>query len=306
MLFRSLQRRYEAADAKTRGRNLQHAAEIVAEIARQTDVVITHGNGPQVGYLALAAANSAGSAEALDVLVAQSEGMIGYILERDLAEQLPRRTIATLLTQVEVDPNDPAFRTPTKPIGPVYSDIEAWRLVADRGWRIVRDGNGYRRAVASPEPRRLRELVAIKILVDAGSLVICSGGGGIPVVVGADGSLRGVEAVIDKDLSAAILAEGIGADALLLLTDVQAVLTERGDRGRAIAQATPAQLREFRFAPGSMGPKVEGACRFVERTGGIAVIGALTDARALLAGCGGTLVKQSNDPIRYFEGAAGD
>ena len=295
----ALQRRGEPAEPGVLARNLSRAADAVAAIARRHEVVVTHGNGPQVGMLALAA-DVQGRNTALDLLVAESEGQIGYLIERELAALLPGREIATLLTQVEVDPADPAFAAPTKPIGPVYGEAEARRLAAERSWTIMRDGDHFRRAVASPEPRRLRELNAVRVLLGGGLVVICSGGGGIPVVAGADGRLRGIEAVIDKDRTAALLAEGLEADALLLLTDVAAVMTHWGDpAARAIAAASPAALGAFRFAPGSMGPKVEAACRFVSRTGGFAGIGALGDAPAILKGAAGTIIRQMQDPIRY-------
>lgn len=296
----ALQRRNEPANPHFRQRNLHAAAKAVALIARHHQVVITHGNGPQVGMLALAAAGTPDASEPLDLLVAESAGMIGYLLERELARELPGREFATLLTQVEVDPTDPAFAAPSKPIGPFYSEIEAWRLMTEKSWRMIGEGHAFRRAVPSPEPRRIRELSAINILIEAGAIVVCGGGGGIPVAPGSDGSIRGVEAVIDKDLSAALLAEGVGANALLLLTDVAAVSTRWGDPGaRAIALASPEQLREFQFAPGSMGPKVEAACRFAERTGGFAGIGALDEAAAILAGEAGTLVRPICEAMRF-------
>ncbi len=296
----ALQRRNEPADPRSRQRNLHVAAQAVAAVARHHQVVVTHGNGPQVGMLSLAAAGSAGTPDPLDVLVAESEGLIGYLIEREIAAVLPGREIATLLTQVEIEPDDPAFAAPSKPIGPMYSEAEARSLAFRHAWSIMRDGDAFRRAVASPEPRRIREISAIRILVEAGAIVICCGGGGVPVIVSPDRSVRGVEAVIDKDLSAALLAEALRADALLLLTDVAAVATRWGDpSSRAIAQAHPAQLRALRFAPGSMGPKVEAACRFAERTGGIAAIGAIEDAAAILAGDAGTIVRVGSEAIRY-------
>jgi carbamate kinase len=287
----ALLRRNEALELEVQRRNVVAAvAGAVAPIARRHRVVVTHGNGPQIGLLALqAAAFREVRPYPLDVLGAESEGMIGYLLEGALARELPDRDIATLLTQVEVDPDDPAFAKPTKPIGPVYGEAQARALAARNGWAITPDGQGYRRAVPSPAPQRIRELNTIRLLVQAGVVVICAGGGGIPVVVTAEGEVRGVEAVIDKDISAALLAAELSADALLLLTDVSAVWTE-WPRGRPIARTTPAELRTFRFAPGSMAPKVEAACRFVERTGGLAAIGAMEDAEAILAGTAGTFV----------------
>lgn len=296
----ALLRRNEPLELDVQQRNLRVAVEAVAELARAHDLVVTHGNGPQVGLLALqAAAYGASRSYPLDVLVAESEGMIGYLIEQELSALLPGRAIATLLTQVEVDPGDPAFSAPSKPIGPVYEEAAARQLAAERSWSIVRDGEGYRRAVASPAPRRIREMTAIKVLVRAGAIVICSGGGGIPVVA-SHGVVRGLEAVIDKDLSAALLAEEIGAAALLLLTDVAAVWTRwREPDGRPIAKASPAQLRALPFAPGSMGPKVDAACRFVERTAGFAGIGRIDQAARILEGSAGTIVRADAGPIEY-------
>jgi carbamate kinase len=215
----ALLRRGEPLDVEVQRRNLSRAViRAIAPIARRHQVVITHGNGPQIGLLALqAAAYKDVKPYPLDVLGAESQGMIGYLIGQSLANELPGREIATLLTQVEVDPSDPAFDRPTKPIGPLYDEAEAKMLAARTSCILVRDGHGFRRAVPSPNPRRIHEIEAIRLLVRAGTLVICAGGGGIPIVKNADGAIRGVEAVIDKDLSAALLAEEIGADALLLL-----------------------------------------------------------------------------------------
>jgi carbamate kinase len=288
----ALLRRGEPQRIDVQRRNLSVAAKALAPIARRHRVVITHGNGPQVGLLALqAGAGDAASPCPLDVLGAESEGMIGYLVEQALAHELPEHEIATLLTQVEVDPNDPAFVEPTKPIGPVYEESEARRLAARTSWTMVADGAGFRRAVASPQPRRIRELNVIRRLIDANVIVICAGGGGIPVALTPAGYLRGVEAVIDKDLTAAMLAEAIGADALLLLTDVAAVWSRwPQEQGKPLERVTPQELRGLRFAPGSMRPKIEAACRFVERTGRTAVIGAMEQAEAMLHGASGTLV----------------
>jgi carbamate kinase len=289
----ALLRRNEPLEMEVQRRNVVTAvAHAVAPIARRHRVVVTHGNGPQIGLLALQAAAFKGvQPYPLDILGAESEGMIGYLIEQALAEQLPERDVATLLTQVEVDPMDPAFAKPSKPIGPIYSASEAVKLTALSSLTFVRDGVGYRRAVPSPAPRRIRELNTVRLLIQAGVLVVCAGGGGIPVAVTAGGGLRGVEAVIDKDLSAALLADEIGADALLLLTDVSAVWTKwPPPDGRPIGRIEPAELRALNFEPGSMGPKVEAACRFVERTGRMAGIGAMEEAEAILAGEAGTIV----------------
>jgi len=288
----ALLRRGEPLDAEVQRVNVASAVAALAPIARHHELVITHGNGPQVGLLALqSAAYRAVRPYPLDVLGAESEGMIGYLLESELANALPGREIATLLTQVEVDPADPAFARPSKPIGPVYDETEARRVEEQFRWTMMRDGAGWRRAVPSPEPRRIREIATIRLLARAGVIVVCAGGGGIPVVTTAERGICGVEAVIDKDFAAALLARALEADALLLLTDVPAVFPNWPAHGcQPIGRTTPAQLRRHSFAPGSMGPKVEAACRFVEATGGCAGIGAVENAASILAGQSGTIV----------------
>jgi carbamate kinase len=260
-------------------------------LASGHELVITHGNGPQVGLLALEAeAYKAVAPYPLDILGAESQGMIGYLLVQALAGELPEREVVALLTQVLVDSNDPAFRCPTKPIGPIYSEQEARELAAGRGWTVARDGEYFRRVVASPEPKAVVELRPIERLVAAGTLVVCAGGGGIPVVEDS-GALRGVEAVIDKDLVAALLAEELGAEKLIMLTDVPHVERDWGTPDATpIDATTPAELRELTFAAGSMAPKIQAACRFVERTGGEAVIGSLGDLGAVSRGEAGTRV----------------
>jgi carbamate kinase len=288
----ALIRRGERADAPTQRANVVRAVRAVAALAHRHEVVVTHGNGPQVGLLALQAEAYRDVAPyPLDVLGAESEGMIGYLLEQELMNALPGRSVATLLTQVTVDPGDAAFAKPSKPIGPVYDEPAGTRLAAQRGWALAPDSGGVRRVVASPEPRAILELASIRLLMDAGALVVCAGGGGIPVRITGDGAILGVEAVVDKDLATALLAEQLEADALLLLTDVPRVVAGWGTAAAVeLGRATPAQLRELGFAAGSMGPKVEAACRFAERTGGLAAIGALDDAEAILAGRAGTQV----------------
>jgi len=289
----ALLRRGERAQAAAQRENVARAVRSIADIAREHDVVVTHGNSPQVGLLALQAEAYAGvDPYPLDVLGAESEGMIGYVLEQELMNVLPERRIATLLTQIEVDPGDPAFARPSKPIGPVYKPSTASLLAAERGWTIAPDGDGMRRVVASPEPRTILELATIRALADDGVLVICAGGGGIPVVAHGGGRIEGAEAVIDKDLAAALLAQRLGVDALLMLTDVPNVVTGWGTpEARPLHDTTPAELRSLSFPAGSMGPKAEAACRFVEATGGLAAIGALEDAAAMLAGRAGTRVR---------------
>jgi carbamate kinase len=289
----ALLRRGELPTAAAQRANVARAAQSVAEVARAHVVVVTHGNGPQVGLLALQAEESARvPSYPLDILDAETEGMIGYLIEQELAARLPGKNVATLLTQIEVAPDDPAFLRPTKPIGLPYTAADAQRLSQARGWTVGLDGNAWRRVVPSPEPRRVLELATIRLLVEAGVVVVCAGGGGIPVVVTPAGGIRGVEGVIDKDLAAALLARELHADALLLLTDVDAVYRSwNTPEASPFSSTTPRELRQHRFAPGSMGLKVEAACRFVEATGGLAGIGRPEDALALLEGRRGTRVR---------------
>ena len=290
----ALLRRGEPLTADIQRRRAGEAMGLVAQIAAEDDVVLTHGNGPQVGLLALQALAYADvPAYPLDVLGAESEGMIGYMLEQELQNRLPERTAVTVLTQVVVDRDDPAFGAPSKPIGPVYTEEQARRLARERGWAVARDGDHFRRVVPSPEPLRIVEIAAIRMLVDAGAIVVCTGGGGIPVVTNGAGAgtLRGVEAVIDKDLAAELLARSLDAEFLLMLTDVEGVMRDWGTPGAArIHRTTPSELRTMEFANGSMGPKVEAACRFVEATGATAAIGSLDDAVRIVAGEAGTIV----------------
>ncbi len=289
----ALIRRGQPPEVDIQRQNIKLAAKAIAEVAREHRVVVTHGNGPQVGLLAMQAeAYKQVSPYPLDVLDAETEGAIGYLIEQELCNQLPERQIVTLLTQIEVDPHDPALARPTKPIGSVYSETEAKKLAQERGWAIAPDGNVYRRVVPSPEPKRILELPTIRLLVKVGALVVCAGGGGIPVVVTPAGSIRGVEAVIDKDLATALLATELQADALLLLTDVDAVYTNwNAPEAQPIHTISPQQLRNHNFAPGSMQPKVEAACRFVEANEGMAGIGKLEDAVEILGGDRGTIIR---------------
>lgn len=288
----ALLRRGEPPTAEIQRRNVAQAADAIAQLAREHDVVVTHGNGPQIGLLALqSAALPTGQTFPLDVLGAESEGMIGYVIEQELSNRLSDKNVATLLTQVTVDPDDPAFAAPTKPIGRVYCEDETHRMARDWGWVFGEDGEGYRRVVPSPRPRDIRELPAIKILIDAGVVVVCAGGGGIPVVLGEDGTVKGIEAVIDKDASSALLARELNAAWLLLLTDVGAVFADwPAPNRRPIRAAGAAAFRELAFDQGSMGPKVMAACEFVEQTGHAGAIGALKDAAAIIAGEAGTRV----------------
>jgi carbamate kinase len=298
----ALLRNGEAPTAENQRSNINIAAKALAPIAREHDLVISHGNGPQVGLLALqGAAYSEGEAYPLDILDAETEGMIGYLIEQELVNLLPAdRPCATLLTQIEVDPKDPAFVQPTKPIGPFYSESEANRLARERGWSIAPDRACYRRVVASPRPKRIFEQHAIELLVNQGVVVICAGGGGIPTVQRADGSLIGVEAVIDKDLASSLLARQLRADALVMLTDVDAVYEAwMAPEARAFARVSPRALNDYAFAPGSMAPKVEAGCEFVEQTGGIAGIGQLNDAAKILTGEAGTVIAADVSATRW-------
>src|SRR3989338_6236293 len=289
----ALLRRGEPMTADNQRDNVRIAAEQIARIATDQQLVIAHGNGPQVGLLALqAAAYGAVEAFPLDVLGAQTEGMIGYLIEQELGNLLPPdRPFATLLTQVEVDPDDPAFQHPSKPIGPFYDQAEAERLAREKGWSIAADGERFRRVVASPRPKRIFEIRPIQWLLEQGCVVICAGGGGIPTVYDAQGKLQGIEAVIDKDLCSALLAEQLHADLLIIATDVAAVYRDWGlPTQRAIARAHPDALEQLVFAAGSMGPKVQAACALARQTGREAVIGALADIEALVQGDAGTRI----------------
>jgi len=270
------------------------AVKAIARLAGDNELVITHGNGPQVGMLAN---ESAGDPDLpgpypMDVLGAESQGMIGYFFLQALQNALPGRGVVSLICQTEVDADDPAFGDPTKFVGPVYTREVAEDLAHRRGWQIRQDGPAWRRVVPSPEPLAMVELAMIRVLVGDCAVVVCAGGGGIPVVRGADGRLRGAEAVIDKDLGAALLARDLDADALLILTDVDGVEVGFGTPEAApIGHTTVSALRTRTFPAGSMGPKVEAACRFVEATGRPAMIGKLGDAAELLDGSRGTIIE---------------
>lgn len=286
----ALLRRGEPVGLAVQQRNVARAARAVAQVAKSHEVTITHGNGPQVGLLALQSEASVDvSPFPLDVLSAESEGMIGYLLEQALRAELPGREIATLLTQVEVCGDDPAFERPTKPIGPIYSETEGRRRAGERGWQLTRDRDGLRRVVPSPSPHRILELPTLARLVGAGVLVICAGGGGIPVARVGD-RLCGVEAVVDKDHTAALLGRELGVDFLLLLTDVPGIFSDWPQAQQVLRRATPAQVKALELDPGSMGPKAAAAADFAGSTGGIAAIGALGEALDILAGTAGTHV----------------
>lgn len=294
----ALLQRGQPLTADNQRANARVACEALAPLALQHELVVSHGNGPQVGLLALqGSAYTEVEPYPLDVLGSQTEGMIGYILQQELGNQLPfEKRLASLLTLVEVDAADPAFSNPTKPIGPVYTKEQADALAAEKGWTFKPDGDSFRRVVPSPTPQRIFGLEPLEWLLERGCVVICAGGGGIPVMyvdepVPAGKRLVGIEAVIDKDLASALLAVDLEADALVIVTDVDAVYADWGTPDqRAIRRATPAELGTSEFAEGSMGPKVRAACMFAERTGGIAAIGSITDTQALLRGETGTTV----------------
>jgi len=287
----ALLRRGQPMTAKNQRENIRIAAQALAPIAADNQLVISHGNGPQVGLLALqSAAYEEVEAYPLDVLGAQTEGMIGYMIEQELGNLLPiEYPFATILTMVEVDPEDPAFGEPTKPIGPVYSEAEAKRLEAEKGWVMKPDGEQWRRVVPSPEPHRIFEMRPIHWLLEKGTIVICAGGGGIPTIYNKEGNLEGVEVVIDKDRASALLAFELEADLLIMATDTDGVYLDWGtEDARRIERTTPDEIEKHEFAAGSMGPKVEAAADFVSRTGQRAVIGALADIPAMVEGTAGT------------------
>ncbi|WP_053748703.1 carbamate kinase [Streptomyces sp. MMG1533] len=291
----ALLRRGDCPDAAVQQANIDRVATAVAGLALEHEIVITHGNEPQIGLLAMeSAADPVLTAPyPLDLLGAQTEGLIGSLLVRTLHDTLPGRKIAALVTHTLVRADDPAFTRPTKRVGPVYPRDVARALARRRGWHIAKDATGWRQVVASPAPEAIVETETIHDLLTCGALVICAGGGGVPVIADSDtGALHGVDAVIDKDLTAALLAEELKADFLLILTDVPNVYTDYGTPDQhPVLDATPDDLRRGGFPDGTMGPKTEAAARFVERTGGLAAIGSLDAAYEILHGRSGTLVR---------------
>lgn len=296
----ALLRRGEPPTPSHQRTNIRDAARALAGIAMH-GLVVTHGNGPQVGLLALRTGTGP-DAEPLDLLDAETAGMIGYVIDQELGNLLPDRDIATLLTQVEVDIDDPAFAAPDKPIGPVYAAAEAERLKQMHGWAMARDGAQWRRVVPSPAPRRIVEAGTIARLIEAGVIVICAGGGGIPVALSPSGARFGVEAVVDKDATSALLATELEADGLLLLTDVDGIYTDwQTPLARRLREVSPDALSSWMFAAGSMAPKAAAACRFVADGGPFAAIGTLTDAAALLAGTAGTRVVPGDRTAVWYD-----
>ena len=289
----ALLRRGEAMTAENQRNNIQIATKSLAPVVEQNELVISHGNGPQVGLLSLqSAAYKEVDEYPLDILGAQTQGMIGYMIEQELGNLLPIGVpIASILTMVEVDPEDPAFLNPTKPIGPIYTQKEAEKLRNEKNWEIKRDGKHWRRVVPSPIPHRIFELRPIHWLLEKGTVVICAGGGGIPIIYNKEGKLEGVEVVIDKDSASSLLAFELDADLLILATDTDGVYLDWGTKSeKIIIKTTPDEIRNYEFDEGSMGPKVEAACSFVERSGQRAVIGSLKDIEGMVNGTTGTQI----------------
>lgn len=292
----ALLKRGEKPDADVQEKNVATAVAALAPLAAEHDLVVTHGNGPQVGVLALQSASDPHltTPYPFDVLGAQTQGMIGYWLLQSMQNALPDRQVAAIINQTLVAANDPAFDDPTKFVGEVYTEQQARDLAAARGWTVKPDGQHWRRVVGSPKPLRVVETRLIRLLLVSGAIVICAGGGGVPVIRNEAGMLEGVEAVVDKDLTTSVLAEALDADVLLVLTDVAHVVSGFATPdAKPILRATPAALQREDFPAGSMGPKVAAVCRFVELTGGIAAIGRLEDAAEILRGEAGTIVTPS-------------
>ncbi|KAI9024123.1 Aspartate/glutamate/uridylate kinase [Hyaloraphidium curvatum] len=296
----ALLRRGEPMTAVAQRINVRAAAKALAAVAMRHQLVISHGNGPQVGLLALQNPKQPDKAWPLDVLDAETEGMVGYILEQELGNVLPEeQPLATLLTMVEVDGADPAFSNPTKFIGPQYAKEDADRLAAELGWTFKLDGKLWRRVVASPKPLKIIEDRPIRWLLERGTIVICAGGGGIPTVMRGP-RLDGIEAVVDKDLASSLLARQLDADALVMLTDVDSVYMDYGKPGqRSISRASPADLEAIDFPAGSMGPKIEAACEFARAAGKRALIGGLADLEAILEGRRGTEIVEDAKGIAF-------
>lgn len=298
----ALLQRGQALSAENQRENIRIAAGQMAEIHEHHELVIAHGNGPQVGLAALMdAAYTDVDPYPLDLLGAKTIGMIGYIIEQELGNIIPFEDhIITVLTQIVVDPADPAFQNPTKPVGPVYDKAEAEKLQREKGWAMAPDGEYFRKVVPSPLPQRIIEIDTIKMLVDNGVVVICAGGGGIPVAYDDDRKLFGVEAVIDKDLASGLLAKGLDAEMFVMLTDVPSVYVDFGtQKQRAIRAVHPDAIEALDFPAGSMGPKVKGACKYVRETGFKSAIGQLSDLKAIMSGEAGTLISNDVNGIVY-------
>ena len=305
----ALLKRGEPMTAQNQSANIRLAAEQLAKVKPKNELIISHGNGPQVGLLALQhaayyAQDNKIEPYPLDVLVSQTVGMIGYMLQQELTNLLPATPTQTLVTQVIVDEHDPAFSKPSKPIGQVYTQAEAEKLAAEKGWTVMPDGQYYRRAVPSPKPQDVTGINAVKALLAQDHIVICGGGGGVPCVKNAQGQLTGVEAVVDKDLATAVIANQLDADLFIIATDVNAACVNFQKEGeRKIAKANPAALEALsaEFAAGSMGPKVQAVINFVKATGKDAAIGSLADIEDIVAGKSGTRVSLSANEVVFYE-----
>lgn len=305
----ALLKRGEPMTAQNQSANIRLAAEQLAKVKPKNELIISHGNGPQVGLLALQhaayyAQDSKIEPYPLDVLVSQTVGMIGYMLQQELTNLLPTTPTQTLVTQVIVDEHDPAFSKPSKPIGQVYTQAEAEKLAAEKGWTVMPDGQYYRRAVPSPKPQDVTGINAVKALLAQDHIVICGGGGGVPCVKNAQGQLTGVEAVVDKDLATSVIANQLNADLFIIATDVNAACVNFQKEGeRKIAKANPAALEALsaEFAAGSMGPKIQAVINFVKATGKDAAIGSLADIENIVAGKAGTRVSLSVDEVVFYE-----
>lgn len=294
----ALLKRGQRPDAAIQAANVANAVDALAPLAMEHEIVVTHGNGPQVGILALQSASDPRltTPYPFDVLGAQTQGMIGYWLLQALQNALPGRQIASIINQTLVCAEDPAFENPSKFIGEIYDEAQCQRLKAESGWTFKEDGDHWRRVVGSPQPQQVVETQLIRLLLSSGVIVVCAGGGGVPVIRNEQGRLVGVEAVVDKDFTSSMLAEALDADVLLILTDVPNVIRGFGTpQAEPILRATPAAIRLENFPAGSMGPKVDAACRFVEVTGGMAAVGRLEDAAAIINGSAGTIITPSGD-----------
>ena len=297
--------RGEPLECEIQRKNIRTAAASIARIVRDHQVILTHGNGPQVGLLSLMNDSyKEVTPYPLDILGAQTQGMIGAIFEQELRNQLSDKNICTISTQTLVDPKDSAFLNPDKFVGPVYNREESQRVLEENPeWTIKQDGDYYRRVVPSPEPKEILEIESLKQILDSGdTTLICGGGGGVPVYRNSFGELEGVEAVIDKDRATRLLAEGLNADAFLILTDINAVATNFGHpESKNIRTATPDAMDEFDFASGSMGPKVEAVVKFVRNTGNMAAIGSLEQAAEILTSDSGTIIRENEfNAITYY------
>jgi carbamate kinase len=300
----ALLRRGQVLNAENQRENIRRAAQQLAAVHANHQLIIAHGNGPQVGLLALMdAAYKAADPYPLDVLGAETVGMIGYMIEQELGNIIPANDhIVTILTQVVVDPGDSAFARPTKPVGPIYERAEAERLQKEKKWSVAPDGEYFRRVVPSPKPQRIIEIDAIRLLVDEGIVVICAGGGGIPTAYNDEGKLYGVEAVIDKDFASELLARDLGADMFIMLTDTAGVYTGYGTpEERMIRAAHPDELEKLPFESGSMGPKVAAACHYARHTGNVSVIGRLSQLSGIMDGKAGTRISCDSGGIEFAD-----